>query len=120
MLRNAYIDRILRSSFINQTGVANSKNTYKFNLYSENDITAIVNQTPDHDMMGEFIVQNKIDLLISINQVNSEFKPVDSKRIKVTGVDEQKFTKYTDMAIRKITFKTDVRKKNFSFSSFFF
>jgi len=112
MLRNAYIDRILRNSFINRTDATLSKNVFKFNLYSQNDLTAICELSQptgaiDVNQLADNVVQNRIDLVISINQKNNDIKSVTSSIMKIIDVEEQRFNREIDLNLQKVTFKTN-------------
>jgi len=116
MLRNAYIDRILRASFINRTDTS-SKNIFKFNLYSQNDLTAICqSETVDLDELARIVVQNRIDLVISFNQARKDFKSANSSLMKISDLEEQRFTNGIDLTLQKIKFRSDNASHDLKFS----
>lgn len=105
MFRNSYIDRLLRSTFINSQSIKGPKNMYRFNLYSQNDVTAIIENSPNKSELIEYIVHNGIDLVISINQSDNE---LESNKMQITEIDERKFNKNSPnykMTLRDIHFK---------------
>lgn len=104
MLRNAYTDRQLRSAFMNKTGADMPKNMYRYNLYGYYDITGIVCKHEDQNELTDFVIQNRIGDIISINQGDDDMM-LRANGIQTTHVNEAKYKKYTDMTVREISYR---------------
>ncbi len=105
MLKTAYVDRFLRSAFTKSSS-PDPKTFYKFSLYSPNDLTCIINQSMEPDELLDYAVNNRIDVVISINQLNSGFS-IDTDKIQITQTIETKANKFTSMTIKDISYTTN-------------
>lgn len=114
MIRNAHIDRLLRSAFINDTSSRFAKNTYKFNLYKQNDLICFINEKTNHDELADYVAANEIDLVISVNQPNNDF-PLKSANMQITEIEEVKFNKYTNWSRREISYSSNLSNDGFKF-----